>query len=358
MKGRLIHSIAQRGLEKLVLLGGTVAIFSASLGGCVSTSKLKYKDIKGPAPVESTTTPGQNNLYPNYSNSPITPDGIFGVCNAYVEGPDQASVIPSGIEVASTSPNPEEILGVASVKDSGKENPAPLMDVIFTYQTTDLKKNWRAAFSYNFEKDNIVSGNNVYVRGEGISWYLDVNNNGKDRYDIAMSDLFNQTTDQAIQLTREGKERIIITGNEEFVKQVRKALDLIRGYDPKSYNEIISYIDEVRNREGQTAIAVLTKVCFVTSKTAFASLEWLACSLIHEKDHSLNFWNNKVYEGKEGELNAIKKQAEFLEKINAPLSLINYLKAADGMHFDENGNGVPDGEDQLIRSQKAAKTQN
>jgi hypothetical protein len=124
---------------------------------------------------------------------------------------------------------------------------------------------------------------------------------------------------------------IKILGDEEFIAQTKKAIELINKKSKSNFKTSLIYLKIIKQTKKSGMI--FKKAQFnVGNPTAFYSLEWYASCIVHDTYHYyLNNikkfkWNSR--NAKEHERLCINKQIQFLKKINAPKKLIVHCKKA------------------------------
>ncbi len=120
---------------------------------------------------------------------------------------------------------------------------------------------------------------------------------------------------------------IKIIGSKKFINQTIKALNLIKRKSPRDFKKISKYLKKIKLAKSSGMI--LDKAQFDVGKpTAFHSVEWYACCIIHDTHHyylhniKKFLWKSKNY--KKHEELCIKEQIRFLKKIKAPKNLIEH----------------------------------
>jgi hypothetical protein len=97
---------------------------------------------------------------------------------------------------------------------------------------------------------------------------------------------------------------------------------------------------------------ILTDTATVTFTDKFLNeqtVEWIASTLVHEARHQQQYIDGYKYgftrsdQGRE--LDAMKLQAQALYFFGGRKSAVDDLLTQDGLHFDSNGNGILDDED-------------
>lgn len=136
---------------------------------------------------------------------------------------------------------------------------------------------------------------------------------------------------------------------------------LIIEVESDKFNEALALLNQypkhkayVESRLTKIKSGVLSKV-IITSDTAVfhisdrfiegSSVEYLASTLVHEAKHVDQRRPFLVFDDQTAELDANNFQAMALLDMNGSRYQIDQLMDADGLHFDTNGNGRLDSED-------------
>jgi hypothetical protein len=122
---------------------------------------------------------------------------------------------------------------------------------------------------------------------------------------------------------------IKIYGDEKFIEQTKKAIELIERKSKSDFKIILLYLKIIK--QAKESGMILKKAQFnVGNPTAFYSITWYAGCIVHDVHHYyLNNvkkfkWNKK--NAKEHERLCLNKQIRFFKKINAPRELILHCK--------------------------------
>ncbi len=147
-------------------------------------------------------------------------------------------------------------------------------------------------------------------------------------------------------------DNILVKGNRKFVKQVIKALKLIKDNSPEEYAIINNNLGRI-TQGIRSHIYVQSKpsIFLLTEKSAFHSLTWCSQCIAHDAFHS-KLYNSgestydKSYEGKvKEELLCNDFAIKVMQNISAPQEEIEYLKEQKGEHFDVDKDGKYDWKD-------------
>lgn len=154
---------------------------------------------------------------------------------------------------------------------------------------------------------------------------------------------------------------IRISGDKEYVTQVKASLELINRSAPEEFANIRRYVGIIEQNERSGMLAYAEPPKYQMSKvTAFYSLTWCAGTIAHDAHHSKLYHDYKeshgglvpdnVWIGKEAEMKCIAYQSMVLQKIDAPQQELIYLKTLDGSYYDIDKDGDYDEEDYIKRN--------
>lgn len=125
-------------------------------------------------------------------------------------------------------------------------------------------------------------------------------------------------------------------GADSYSSKVAAAYQALSRH-PEYYHYVTSRIAEVKEVDSKTGVFLDTGIFELNTQYAMeSSTSWLACILVHEAAHM---------ETGADEQYPLAKQRECLRDIDAPYTEIAYADTLDGLHFDTNGNGVLDHND-------------
>lgn len=158
-------------------------------------------------------------------------------------------------------------------------------------------------------------------------------------------------------------KEVVIKGNPDFVKQISKALALLKEKAPEAYDMVNEYVGKIEqeNISGMSPFKI-PPVMSLSDVTIYSSLTWCASVIAHEAFHSKLYHDYRkkhpwrvqivppeVWGNFEAERKCLKHQLGVLKQINAPIHEINYVASGDGTHGDLNGDGKVDKKDQRLR---------
>lgn len=150
---------------------------------------------------------------------------------------------------------------------------------------------------------------------------------------------------------------IVVSGNEKFREQIRKALALLAAkayYDLEYVKSCVKRI-ELNPKSGMVTSKAMPTIQ-MSEKTAFSSLPWCASVLVHEACHAKQAEAARAgsASGKAGlqqkELECNSRQADALKKVGGSEREIRSLQMADGKHYDLDGDGDYDRKDYKKRN--------
>lgn len=139
-----------------------------------------------------------------------------------------------------------------------------------------------------------------------------------------------------------------------FIKAVNAALELLQSRSPADFAFARAHVGRIREvaRWEEVGIAVMRtpSVASLRRREVQGSPTWLASLIVHEACHRFQYVRaaerhgrrevpNWEFSGRIAELECLKRQAETLERIDAPAREIAYVRRADGLHYrrDEYG---------------------
>ena len=152
-------------------------------------------------------------------------------------------------------------------------------------------------------------------------------------------------TNSSILLTMKIKvDTIAIFGDKPFLKQTAKALKLLNSKCPVIYESVVNTHLGVIKQASRSRIKVTAKppTFYVGRKTAYYSLKWYACAIVHDAYHSKQYADYKkkhrkvpvnIYFSPEAELDCIKKELRVAEKLKLPKRDIDFKKSLDGSYI-------------------------
>ena len=142
--------------------------------------------------------------------------------------------------------------------------------------------------------------------------------------------------------------------NTEYIKAVHKALELLRERSPADFEFArahVARIEEVSRWE-QVGMAVMDAqpTARLRRQDVMGSATWLASDIVHEAchrfqylrgvhRHGMRFPPNYEFSGRLAELECLERQAQALERLNAPAQEIVAAREADGLHYRRNEYG-------------------
>ena len=157
---------------------------------------------------------------------------------------------------------------------------------------------------------------------------------------------------------RKGKNQItcdgiIVIGNNEFINKTKEALALIKK-SPSHYKLMIENIVAIEQIEGQTVMQMLTKKVLVNNSHAFSDKFYYGSTIVHEANHSkqmqeycrihsISYPSNagfvplNVYSGEQAEMECVKVQRDFLVKIGASQSHLDWIDSVIETRWWEKG---------------------
>lgn len=138
-------------------------------------------------------------------------------------------------------------------------------------------------------------------------------------------------------------EQIEIIGSLQYVKQIVKALKLLKKKAPRKFATVKKYIGRIEDYS-QSGMAAWEHppTFYFSKKSAFYSITWCASDIVHDAHHSKLYWDYwkkykkqppySVYCGKKIELECNKHQILVSKQIGAPVSEIIHLERQKGTH--------------------------
>jgi hypothetical protein len=149
---------------------------------------------------------------------------------------------------------------------------------------------------------------------------------------------------------------IPVKGVDKFRAQIHQALDLLNAkafYDLEDVKRGVKKITQGY----ASGIDEATGELALTERTAYSSVTWCASVLAHEACHvrQRELAQRRDLTAKKGsmtenELECNALQVEVLKKIGAPESETQYLRRADGKHWDLDGDGKYTHKDYELRN--------
>jgi len=139
-------------------------------------------------------------------------------------------------------------------------------------------------------------------------------------------------------------EQIEIIGSPRYIKQITKALKLLKKKAPREFASVKKYIGRIEDYP-QSGMAAWENppTFYLSKKSAFYSITWCASDIVHDAHHSklyLNYWKKykkqppySIYGGKKIELECFRRQISVSKKIGAPVSEIIHLERQEGTHY-------------------------
>jgi hypothetical protein len=141
----------------------------------------------------------------------------------------------------------------------------------------------------------------------------------------------------------------------KFIRAVHASLELLRERAPKDFEFARAHVGLVAEvaRWEDVGMAVMDdrRVASLRRQDVMGSVTWLASVIVHEachrfqylrgvERHGTRFPPNYEFSGRIAELECLKRQAEVLQRLDAPAAEIAHAREADGRHYlqDEHGN--------------------
>jgi hypothetical protein len=139
-------------------------------------------------------------------------------------------------------------------------------------------------------------------------------------------------------------EQIEIIGSLQYVKQIVKALELLKKKASQKFSTVKKYIGRIEDfPRSEMAPWENPPTFYFSKKSAFYSITWCASDIVHDAHHSklyLDYWKKykkqppySVYGGKKIELECFKHQILVSKQIGAPVSEIIHLERQKGTHY-------------------------
>lgn len=139
-------------------------------------------------------------------------------------------------------------------------------------------------------------------------------------------------------------DELSVIGDKKFISQTVKALGLLRLKFPRIYKFLVlKYLGAVK-QSSRSGMKILAKppTFNVGQKTAYYSLKWYACAIVHDAYHSKQYFDYQkkhkkvpipIYFSPKAELQAIKAELKVAKKLKLPKKDIDFKKLLDGSYI-------------------------
>jgi hypothetical protein len=137
---------------------------------------------------------------------------------------------------------------------------------------------------------------------------------------------------------------IALEGDDAFVAHVGRALDLLAGSDPESYDDVVTNVTRIRQVEDFSGMCYDTGTYRVGEETAYApghtedaQAVWLAGTIVHDACHRARFVAGQKPSGKKAEVACLELQEVSLRRIAPHPFFADYVRELiDGADDPEN----------------------